>query len=1798
MSAYPLRLIRKRKEAKGMKKQKRLISILLAVIIIVSSFGAGFSAFAAKDPYQTLIDALNVDTVKQTSWGSPSVSGKDYLTVVNDPTGDIEKAVKAFWAVAEIEMPNGHTGALGNDLVRTARGIVNSILDTLQKEPYNVSGEDLIYVTNVLVAFVGGMAHTNQSSSLLDYPTAPGERNYGIKIQKDLKSVLLASDKDVEKLGESVTVSTSYIFEHGVGQWKSSGFLGSYYSYNYLKEDGMKIVEEKGGKDEIAALKAFGKYFTDDLLKTNLSKLSSDELDELAKNNQAAVDALGALWGQEDIINHFFSSKDKIEEFILSVSSERDLKVAEDIANEFKELIKKDPVGMDLESLTGLLTQATELKTKFENCSVDARHAALENAGITAEDISSFVSKVNEEKEVIELQGFKKTVDETIDGFVIEGAEKQAVLDALKVVKEQLSMITTRTAPAIARVFPEGTQYIVDFITKAELEIDFINLNEAALVDYFVYFNADLLNMDLKSVSTDDLIDNYLKTGKEKLDAIKKYDKVTIDRVFGEKYDDILNYIESIYVVLTERITDEGNEIFGNYNKYSKITLLNHNEIEDAIGKLETKIYPVVEDRLSQEFKDEYAKISKMAEELAHYNETFGVEGYVKSEMIYPVRESFANDIVRTPDEAYKVTNESLNEVVARLDSVMSDDKISLLTGIDGTLSEFIKKTIKEQAYTDATVNELVNLLYSTVVGIIEPLSLDLVVVSITGRDLINELYNFGVALYPNQLANKVDGEKYPEVKAALSAAGTDWSAYNKAVSWNVTDKESFVEAVGHALKGLEPLLRTALGNTNLTGSILGLVNLTVEHMDIYDKAILPMLEGLEMKGLKSTEEFNKLTTTEEMMSVILLPVLNWAEDLADAPVATLIDVLPKIAYVFDHDMVTAILKDTTVKVTASALFIKLDVLDLIGVKDKSIIGLLNYFAPDVDISFLGDINALVKMVLDMAAPDASIVLPTINQSMLASHGQMITGVDSLTSKGVRYQIITDRGDTLLAVLRYVLPLLADSDIISAVLNLVGADVKLDENIEKIISNIGLNADNTISAIVELFVPKTYNKAEYNFINQDNPDELINTVKYSYDWSQKKADYLDRNLAEYVDNIIKVLGGSEAKSLSHIIKSFITNDIYTNATVTSLVLMVKNELAKLDIDLNPIMAAVGIDLSIWDEVEEGYNWGFTDGDKDGFAMALSKALSPFGPYLATIFAGEDTTVLSAVTIKGYDGYTNGIVPLLEAIGCDSDDLLTLEEYKAAVKNDNSKAIELILTPVLNLLDRIYRNPVDELMDMLPNLIYFVNSGALNVAIKNSAQSLLAILDTVRPIIDLQLDLDFDVSKIIVDLIAGIEVDGKPLNIKIPFLSDPTSLLVGRVKAYESKSGETLYKLQNSIDADFVTVLMRSVIEIAFYQDNINAVADLVAEKVGIPPKQTNQLKQILDLLSSLYKQINGVDKTLNAIYVLFKGTDVALDTSVSAVSGFNERWSAVFEKFYESGNEDLIALAEKADATLKFLTLGFVSSEGVGTAGLVSFGQKLVSFLQGKVGSVKINKTSLELFEGENASLKVTIYPIHARNKNIIWASDNEEVATVENGTVKALRAGSAMITATTVDGNLTVSAKVTVKADKKFLQETIVSMSEVILNGAEPEKAEAFKEAYNNACEIRVDVNATQQQVDDAAKALLDAFKNLDENYKGVESVEITLNGEAADTFTVNVGLFAYYPNSSVKLSVNVIPEGAVYKEIEWSAKGAVKVDSDGLVSAKLLGFGNRSGDVTVKVHDFDGNVYEDTVKVTFKKF
>ena len=82
------------------------------------------------------------------------------------------------------------------------------------------------------------------------------------------------------------------------------------------------------------------------------------------------------------------------------------------------------------------------------------------------------------------------------------------------------------------------------------------------------------------------------------------------------------------------------------------------------------------------------------------------------------------------------------------------------------------------------------------------------------------------------------------------------------------------------------------------------------------------------------------------------------------------------------------------------------------------------------------------------------------------------------------------------------------------------------------------------------------------------------------------------------------------------------------------------------------------------------------------------------------------------------------------------------------------------------------------------------------------------------------------------------------------------------------------------------------------------------------------------------------------------------------------------------------------------------------------------------VKSVRVDKTSLTMTEGDTQTLTVTVVPDNATDKSVTWSSSNAFVATVSSsGVVTAKTAGTATITVTTTDGGLKATCAVTVEA-------------------------------------------------------------------------------------------------------------------------------------------------------------------------
>ena len=109
------------------------------------------------------------------------------------------------------------------------------------------------------------------------------------------------------------------------------------------------------------------------------------------------------------------------------------------------------------------------------------------------------------------------------------------------------------------------------------------------------------------------------------------------------------------------------------------------------------------------------------------------------------------------------------------------------------------------------------------------------------------------------------------------------------------------------------------------------------------------------------------------------------------------------------------------------------------------------------------------------------------------------------------------------------------------------------------------------------------------------------------------------------------------------------------------------------------------------------------------------------------------------------------------------------------------------------------------------------------------------------------------------------------------------------------------------------------------------------------------------------------------------------------------KWSSSDASIVKVDNGKVTAL-KSGTATIT-ATAGNCSAECVVTASI-------------DTESITLDKSEISLSVGESATLTATVTPADATDQNITWTSSNPDIASVENGTVKALKAGTSTITA------------------------------------------------------------------------------------------------------------------------------------------------------------------------------------------
>ncbi len=218
---------------------------------------------------------------------------------------------------------------------------------------------------------------------------------------------------------------------------------------------------------------------------------------------------------------------------------------------------------------------------------------------------------------------------------------------------------------------------------------------------------------------------------------------------------------------------------------------------------------------------------------------------------------------------------------------------------------------------------------------------------------------------------------------------------------------------------------------------------------------------------------------------------------------------------------------------------------------------------------------------------------------------------------------------------------------------------------------------------------------------------------------------------------------------------------------------------------------------------------------------------------------------------------------------------------------------------------------------------------------------------------------------------------------------------------------------------------------------------------------------------------------------------------------------------------------------------------------------------------------------------------------DVVWRTTDPDVATVENGVVTFVEAGTCEIIASTLYGGHSAVCKVTVLSDSTPLQEVYAMTTALNLKHEEytAESWAPFIDAYNKAAMILALNNPKQRDIDAATTALWDTYNNL-EKYIKVQNVIITYNGaDAASHISQTVGLAANYTNSSIGLGYRILPANATWASITWSSSNStVAVSSAGVCTPTV----NEAcwSLITLCVTDTRGRAYTDTVYVAFAKY
>lgn len=446
---------------------------------------------------------------------------------------------------------------------------------------------------------------------------------------------------------------------------------------------------------------------------------------------------------------------------------------------------------------------------------------------------------------------------------------------------------------------------------------------------------------------------------------------------------------------------------------------------------------------------------------------------------------------------------------------------------------------------------------------------------------------------------------------------------------------------------------------------------------------------------------------------------------------------------------------------------------------------------------------------------------------------------------------------------------------------------------------------------------------------------------------------------------------------------------------------------------------------------------------------------------------------------------------------------------------------------------------------------------------------------------------------------------------------------------------------DALQAQIDTYKSLELTETNYYPATWQAFQDAIAESQALIDANASSQKEVDAQLEKLIAAYKGLEKYthINNVEIYLDGEEASnfyqYDVSLLTDGAYKDAKLDLNVRLYPNNanyasvtwtsSTDKIVISENGVASpAKNTSFNVLKNEGyygkITCTVTDHFGQSWtddvwVSFAYTPATGITISESAVSGSIGDTHQLTATVQPSgtlgvgKASISDLYWESDNENIATVDDkGLVTFVSTGATTVRAIAYDGGYTATCSVSTGGDRSALQAALEKYKDTDYQDYEYTVGITFKQAYEEAQSVMNDNTKTQDEINQAAQALIEAgaaleghqiikAQSIDVSYVGysrntaIGSYNQRTSGTIGDNDALSIDLSkngyanTLHENNKLELSAAVVPAGADSNGISWTvddSKNIKATQTDGkLVLSPSSASANGWAKVTVTTTD-----------------